>query len=108
MNFGEYQARLIDEPGYMGSKLFLYKINRGLGTEFLVHDGTVVLVKEGEVKDTYKLYFALLEDEQIHAIAEAFAAKGVKTQNDHKLAGLLEAKNDHLEDMRKLVFKGKQ
>lgn len=38
------------------------------------------------------------------AMAEALAQDGIKTENDFKIAGLLEAKNYHLEDMRKLVF----
>ena len=46
-------------------------------------------------------------DEFMQAFAEELASHGIKTDNDHKIAGLLEAKNDHLEDMRKLVFNQK-
>jgi len=39
------------------------------------------------------------------AMAEALDQQGIKTENDHKIKGLLEAKEAHLQDMRTLVFK---
>ena len=44
------------------------------------------------------------ETEFLGAFAEALDNSGVKTDNDHKIKGLLEAKDAHLQDMRKLVF----
>lgn len=35
-----------------------------------------------------------------HALAEALDKQGIKTDNDHKIAGILEATRYHLEDMR--------
>ena len=41
----------------------------------------------------------------LKAFAEALDGQDIKTDNDHKIKGLLEAKEAHLQDMRKLVFK---
>ena len=38
-------------------------------------------------------------------VAKALDNTGVKTDNDHKIQGLMEATKYHLEDMRKMVFK---
>jgi len=43
----------------------------------------------------------------LKALAEALDKEGIKTENDFKIQGLLEANKYHLEDMRKLVFKTK-
>lgn len=38
------------------------------------------------------------------AFADALAGMGIKTDNDHKIAGTLEATKHHLEDMRRIVL----
>jgi len=40
----------------------------------------------------------------LKALAEALDKEGVKTENDYKLQGILEATKKYLEDMRRLVF----
>ena len=42
------------------------------------------------------------------AFAEALDKQGIKTENDFKIQGKLEAKESHLQDMRRLVFKNQQ
>lgn len=44
-----------------------------------------------------------LKDALFKALAETLDQKGVKTENDHKIAGTLEATRYHLEDMRQLL-----
>ena len=44
-----------------------------------------------------------LGEEVMQAMAEAFSKRGVKTENDHKIQGTLEATKYHLEDLRKLL-----
>ena len=44
-----------------------------------------------------------LGEEIMQAMAEAFSKRGIKTENDHKLQGTLEATKYHLEDMRSLL-----
>ena len=48
-----------------------------------------------------------VSDDFMKAMAEALDGQGIKTDNDHKIKGLLEAKEFHLQDMRKLVFENK-
>lgn len=40
-------------------------------------------------------------------LAEVLSDKGIKTDNDHKIQGILEATKNHLEDLRKLIFERK-
>lgn len=42
-------------------------------------------------------------EEVMQAMAEAFSKRGIKTENDHKIQGTLEATKYHLEDLRKLL-----
>lgn len=46
-----------------------------------------------------------LAEELLRALAEALDKEGVKTENDYKIAGVLEATKKHLDDMRTLVLK---
>lgn len=46
-------------------------------------------------------------EELLKSFAEACDERGIKTDNDHKIRGLLEAKEAHLQDMRRLVFEEK-
>ena len=43
--------------------------------------------------------------EFLKSLAEALDKQEVKTENDYKIQGILEATKYHLEDMRRLVFK---
>lgn len=100
--FGEWKADLIYKPEYLNDLLYLSTRTQA-GIEFLTANGERKLVKPGEtIKDD--LYFAMLEPEQLQAIAEAFANKGVKAGDTHRLEGLLEATKYHLEDMRRIAF----
>ena len=103
MNFGEWQVKIYENPGTISIDLWLFR-STSMGREVLTHDGTIKQLKEGSATD-FNDYFARFESmEQVQVIAEAFAKFGVKTANDHKLEGLLEAKDAHLQDMRRLVF----
>ena len=107
MIFGEWEAKIYEMPGIMGYQLWLHQ-KTPYGIAVLNHEGTVKRVKEGETTDSND-YFALFESkEQMNAIAQAFSSFGVKTMNDHKNEGLLEATKYHLEDMRRLALKGKR
>ena len=44
-----------------------------------------------------------LGEEVMQAMADAFSKRGIKTDNDHKIQGTLEATKYHLEDLRKLL-----
>lgn len=100
--FGDWEVQIHNNPGYMKNVIYLWRRMPG-GTEFLTHKGEVVTVQEGALDRD--VYFAEMDDEQLQQLANAIANHGVRTTNDSKNEGLLEATNKHLEDMRKLVFK---
>lgn len=65
-------------------------------------------IKEGEsIEHTLKIHNNFSKP-FLKAMAEALDKQGIKTENDHKLQGILEATKYHLEDMRKLTFKSKE
>lgn len=103
MNFGQWEARLEYRIDWLGYVLYLYR-NTPAGREFLTEKGTIKTIKPGTALNKTDVYFCRFEDDQVQAIADAFAEQGVKTKNDHKNEGLLEATRDHLADMRRLVF----
>lgn len=47
-----------------------------------------------------------MADDFLRALAEGLDEMGIKTDQDAKLAGTLDATRYHLEDMRRLAFKG--
>lgn len=59
--------------------------------------------KEGEMLKDEDILFARIPEDALQAFAEALAGRGIKTDNDHKIAGTLEATKYHLEDMRKIA-----
>ena len=62
-------------------------------------------VDEGaDIDPTIRLGSEIARD-FLDAMANELDRHGVKTENDFKVQGLLEAKEKHLQDMRKLVFK---
>ncbi len=104
MNFGNWQVKIETCFPLTTNRIYLFtKIDRG--TMFLTHNGDCIIVPRGEIKPNEDVYFATADDEQIKALADGFAEFGVKSINDHKSEGLLEATRIHLEDMRKIVFK---
>jgi len=59
--------------------------------------------KEGEeIKPTLEIG-GFFEGEFLEALAEALDEKGIKTDKDAKIEGILEATKYHLEDLRKLL-----
>jgi len=60
-------------------------------------------VQDGEMLKDEDIMFARIPLDALQAFAEALSERGIKTDNDHKIAGTLEATKYHLEDMRKLA-----
>lgn len=104
INFGEWEVKI--EPRYdIGTNfIFLVKKN-GHERQLLTKDGVIIMLKEGgRPQPDVALHFAELDDDQLKAFADALATFGIKTKNDSKNEGLLEATRYHLEDMRRLAF----
>jgi len=69
-----------------------------------------VVLEFEEIKPSERVHPTLCIDpfratEFLKSLAEALDKQGVKTENDYKIQGILEATKYHLEDMRRLVFK---
>lgn len=56
-----------------------------------------------DIKATMR-FDSSLSDELLKALAESLDQHGIKTDNDFKIKGLLEAKEEHLKDLRILVM----
>lgn len=97
MNFGEWEAKLVDNFDLMLVDMYLTR-RTTQGREALTSKGTIVQIKDEVNSDN--LRFARLERGQLQTIAEAFAQYGVKTIDNHRAEGLLEATKYHLEDLR--------
>lgn len=103
MRFGEWHVQVITMPGYMLNRVYLMQ-HEGSTTSFLTKDNTLVTAKPGELTRD-DLYFVEMDDDQLQAFADALAGRGIKTSNDHKNEGLLEATREHLNDMRRITYK---
>lgn len=108
MNFGNWEVHLENRGWARETLIYLLRFN-GKEEELLTHDGKTVTIQEGLMPVGWDdMYFARMTDDQLQALATALCDRGIKTQNDHELEGILEAQGKHLEDMRSLVFKDKK
>lgn len=106
MMMGDWEARVVYEPGRSANAIYLTRHN-ATGREYMLAEDTIRTLREGEVtKDD--LTFARLDDEQMRALLVAFETHGIKLPEASYTQGKLEATESHLEDMRKLVFKEKK
>lgn len=85
-----------------GYKVFMFE-DTGRNRVFYTKGGEeAVTVEDGSViRDD--IYFCRIPDGALKAFADKLSDLGIKTDNDHKIAGTLEATKYHLEDMRKLA-----
>lgn len=60
-------------------------------------------VKEDESLEPTLEFHRQFSGDFMNALAEALDNANIKTENDFKIKGLLEAKDNHLEDMRRIV-----
>lgn len=84
---------------------FMFGQEREDGKLYIVKPMEMTLepYKEGEHRDPSLRIGYDMAPQFLKALAEALAEEGVKTDNDHKIQGLLDATKYHLEDMRKLM-----
>lgn len=100
--FGEWEVIIIDD---MLTGLFkVYMMRRELNTKiFMTHNNTMESITEGAEINKDDLYFAEMSLDQLRSFSNSLAELGIKTTNDHKNEGLLEATKYHLEDLRTLL-----
>lgn len=100
--FGEWKVKIIDRPQHATYRVYMMQCLDGK-TVFLTHNGTAITIKDGEGYKEDDVWFAEMSNDQLQAFADTLANKGIKTINDYKNEGLLEATKYHLEDMRKIA-----
>ena len=99
-----WEAKIVECPGIMLKELYLFR-DGPEGREFITHSGSIAIKKHGDYIVSEELHFARMSDNQLQAFANGLALEGIKTTNDSKNEGILQATERHLEDMRSLVFK---
>lgn len=101
----DWKVQLTEEPGRIGYQIYIHRTPSAGVREFITKGGYEhQVISKGE-RTERDLTFGFIEHDQLRALVEAFSSKGFKTDNDHKVEGLLEATKYHLEDMRTLALK---
>lgn len=103
MMFGDFKVHIVENPGTVMNRIYLVRYDRD-GSSFIKQDGTVTTVAEGAKVMTSELYFAEMSPDQLQALADALAQKGIKTNKDSVAEGKLLATERHLEDMRLIAL----
>jgi len=98
----------ISQPGYSG-RISIAVVDERNGKRYLAKPVELEFEEMEEEKDylpTFQLP-RMMGEMFLQAFAEALDEVNVKTEKDAKIAGVLEATRLHLEDMRRLVFRGR-
>lgn len=100
----DYKVHIEQHPMGLFYKVFLYRVTTAGIVHYFIDGDTVKteMVKEGTIE--FPKPTLTVPGEFLQPFADALANGGVKTHNDHKNEGLLEATREHLADMRSLVF----
>jgi len=83
-------------------RVYLFEDGNRLRTFYAKGGEIAVTVEEGKQMQDDEILFARIPEQALRSFAEALSEYGIKTDNDHKIAGTLEATKYHLEDMRKI------
>jgi hypothetical protein len=96
----DIKVRIEQRYGIQGYKLYIM-----IGNDILCNNGTMYHTKEGVM---YPENAGIsLPDDCLQEIMDELYRYGIRPTKFKDITGELEAKIYHLEDMRKLVFKGK-
>lgn len=101
----EWKAIVEFDPGMITNSVYLFRDREYRSREYMASNFEIHTVKEGERLDREKIRFAMLDDDQLQALLQAFDKFGVKRPDAGFVEGKLEATEAHLSDMRKLVLK---
>lgn len=102
-DFGQFKVFIQERPHLLLYRVFLSKRDSN-STIFIKADGMAYELVEGAKIDEDEVYFAEMSGDQLQALAEALASKGIKTNKDSIAEGKLSATERHLEDMRTIVL----
>lgn len=99
---GNWEVQIINTMRSFNNRIYLMQRFNNQ-TVFITHQGTQVAVRDDVDIKEEDVWFAEMNNDQLQAFANSLASKGIKTTNDSKNEGLLEATKYHLEDMRTLL-----
>ncbi len=96
-----WKVQIKDSIARYGKDIFIYR-NIGGKTEIYHSDETVTIFDEGSAIDSKPTIY--LDDDMLQQLADLLDKNGFKPQKGF-IEGKLESTENHLEDMRRLVFK---
>ncbi len=89
----------------------LYVTREGFGGKVMIAKPVTLEFEEVDQtvsQDGTLFVHGVVANQFMQSLADALAGQQVKTENDHKIEGVLEATKAHLTDMRQLVFEPRQ
>src|SRR4030066_1079553 len=100
-----YKIRAWQDPATADTHIIIWCSEGGRQFVALPIDLNFKEHQEGQRQEPSLILPRFMAEEFMNALAEALDEMGVKTDQDAKLVGTLDAIRYHLEDMRQLVFK---
>ncbi len=99
------QVYIEQKPCNTGVGIYIYEERNG---KMYLYQTTKLTIKECKAgtseEPTIKFNYPIV-NELLQALQEAIVSIGIKPKEGNKIEGLYEATKEHLNDMRKLVFK---
>ncbi len=92
--------KIIQDPWNNRIDIFVFTQDFSKGIKRVLNGDMWIELSEGQSNPKPTLS---LESFDVEALVNALSELGVKTDNDHKLQGKLEAVNYHLEDLRMML-----
>lgn len=93
-------------PSDMRTYVYVMRKTHNSNQEFLTKGGAeAVVIAEGSLKTEDIHFMAVADDHILSLLIEAFDKRGIKAPAQSYIEGKLEAKTEHLEDLRKLIPK---
>lgn len=91
-------------PDHIAWSMIQYEVGQNGDWYVRTPNRETIVVKQGEAIPQDAMFWI----DDLAELALAIADAKFKAPSDHKLEGILQATQYHLEDMRKLVMKGKR
>lgn len=101
------EVRIVPDVMRNESKVYLFNCLPDGVREFYRADGSMYIEKPSDQAKDEDIVFCHLPIKAEKPLVDELNRLGIKSDNDHKIAGTLDATKAHLEDMRALVFNGK-
>lgn len=100
------EVKIGEDIARMGIAIVVLNRDNNKAEVINLYTGEIKKLETGElIPDNFIIKLSdYVAQEFLQGLAEALDKRGIKTDKDAKIQGLLEATKYHLEDMRKIVF----